>query len=137
MVQAVASELEISMAFTRSVAYEEFRDSIRQAVFGLKRVKPELVFVVLNYDGVDLLLREMERLKFKTTVIMTHTLKEAWELSQGAQRYKDAFGFLQGYASLDFDKKFLLKYGYKPYGYAAPGYAAVHFLSEQLFRMSD
>lgn len=37
MVQAVASELGISIAFTRSVGYEGFRDLIRQSALGLKQ----------------------------------------------------------------------------------------------------
>lgn len=118
----------ISIAFARSVAYEGYRELIRQAALNLKGAKPEMVFAVLNYEGIDILLREIERLKFNTKVLMTHTLKEAWELSQGSPRYKDAFGVLQVYESSDFEKKFLTKYGHAPYGYAGPGYDAVQFL---------
>ena len=86
----------------------------------------------MNYEGIDLLLRELERLNSKPLVVMTHTLKEAYEYSSAPARYARAYGVMQRYQETGFTSAFEKKYHTEPYGYAGPGYDAVQFLVRAL-----
>lgn len=122
------SKLGVTLSFERKVTYQGFNDDIRRAALEVLRVRPEAIFVVLNYAGVDLLLREIERAQPQPLVLMTHTLLEAAELGQFAQRFKNAFGIYQRLepAAIPARKEIL-----EP-GYAANGYDAVHCLSQAI-----
>ena len=134
MIRALAGERGIPIVFEQRIVYEGFHQLVRQAALVAAQKKPDLLMVVLNYEGVDLLLRELERLRVRPTVLMTHTLREALEYSDSPERYKDAYAILQRFEGADFTERFTKKFGRAPYGYAPPAYDAVQFLVRAIHR---
>ena len=128
----LAAELGISIVSDSQVTYEGFRETIAVAALKTSQKRPDLVFIVLNYEGVDLLLRELERMKFSPLVLMTHTLDEAFAFGKSPARYRKSYGIYPQIASRSFVEKFVSKYKRPPYDYAATGYDAVAFMAKAL-----
>jgi len=119
----------IRVSLDLEIGYAGFEDSIKKTVIEIQRNKPDLVFFVLNYEGVDLAMREMEKLKVRPLVLMPQTLREALEFSNKPARYSEAYGIFQKYSpDTSFSSLFEKRFGHPPYGYAGSAYDAVAFL---------
>ena len=132
LMKELADELGITLLHQNEVTYSGFHDTIRLGVLKASEKTPDLVFTVLNYEGVDFMLREMERLKIGPQVLMTHTLNEAFDFARSPQRYRRAHGIFPKIADSDFSDRFRKKYSRLPYDYAAAGYDALLFLAKAL-----
>jgi len=132
MLKTLADEFKLVLAAEQIIDYQGFADLIKLAALRIKERKAELVFAVLNYEGIDLLLRELEKLRVTPYVLMTHTLKEAYDFAKAPERYKQAFGIFQDFSDPSFEQRFVAKFGHDPYGYAASGYDATQFLVRAL-----
>lgn len=130
MLRELAEERGIPVLTDDPVSYEGFADSIRLGALHVTRKKPDLAFIVLNYEGVDLFLRELERLHSHPAVLATHSFRAAFEFAAQPARYANAYGVLQSFKSERFSERFRARFGRDPYGYAAPAYDAVMFLAQ-------
>lgn len=133
LMRRLARDRGIEITLDQEIGYEGFSDSIKKSALDIQRKKPDMVFFVLNYEGVDLAMREMERLKAAPLVLMTQTLREALEFSSNPGRYSTAFGIFQKYSpDTEFTRSFEKRFGHAPYGYAGSAYDAVEFLVQAL-----
>ncbi|MBX7143856.1 MAG: ABC transporter substrate-binding protein [Oligoflexia bacterium] len=130
LVRQVAKERGVNVVLESTVTYQGFQDEIKLAALRISQRRPDMVFVVLSYAGVDLLLREFERSHTEPIVLMTHTLKEAYDFGASPKRYERAFGLFPLFESVAFAQKFFAKFKYQPYDYAAAGYDAVNFMAQ-------
>ena len=128
LLREIAKEEKLKIKIEAEISYQGFRDDIKLAALKFSKEKPDLVFVVLNYEGVDLLLRNFESFKFSPIVLMTHTLKEALNFGKSKTRYQKAFGILPKFTSTRFETAFMNKFNHPAYGYAAAGYDALMFM---------
>jgi branched-chain amino acid transport system substrate-binding protein len=130
LVRETARKLGIAVLSENEITYQGFQDGIKLAALRIAQKKPEAVFVVLNYEGVDSLLREFERARVNSMVLMPHTLQEAFEFGASPKRYENAFGVFPKFSSSTFEKIFTDRYHRPPYDYAAAGYDAARFMAE-------
>ena len=134
LLRKIAKDSGVDVLTDTQISYEGFHDVIKLAALKIFQKKPELVLVVLNYEGVDLLLRELAVRHSTPLVVMPHTLKEAYDFAEKPDRYGRAYGIYPKYASNDFDKTFLNKFNRAPYDYAAAGYDATMFMANLALR---
>ncbi len=130
MVREIAQLGKVQIVSDSEITYQSFHDGIKLAALKIREAKPDLVFVVLNYEGVDFLLREVERSRLAPMVLTTHTLKEAYDFGASPARYAKVFGVYPKFSGSDFEASFKEKYGRPPYDYAAAGYDATKFMAE-------
>ena len=129
-VKALCAGLNIKTVLDAPITYEGFESVVKAAAGRILRDKPDLVFVVLNYEGVDLLLRELDLLKISVPVLMTHTLLEAYDFGRSPRRYEKAYGVYPLVRNGSFVERFSKRFRHPPYGYAAFGYDAVMFAAQ-------
>ncbi|MBN8551039.1 MAG: amino acid ABC transporter substrate-binding protein [Deltaproteobacteria bacterium] len=130
LLRKTAQEKGLKIVSDNEITYQGFHDGIKVAALKIKEAKPDFVFVVLNYEGVDFLLREFEKANLQPTVLMPHTLKEAYDFGASPSRYTNAYGIYSKFTGADFEAAFKKKYGRPAYDYAAAGYDAVKFMAE-------
>ncbi len=135
MVREVARELGIPVTTEVEFVYDSgYLDSVRLAVLKVVEGAPDLVFGIFDASGVDLFLRELEKLRGRSRFLTTQHLDQAFLLAGegGRARYAGAFGV---YPRLD-DNAFIARYaahfGRAPNVYAAEGYDALMFLATAL-----
>lgn len=129
--QAMVAE-HIAVAFERTVTFAGFVDDIKRAALETRTRKPDAVFIVLNYAGVDQFLREISGMEKPPMALMTHTLLEAATLGGFSSRYGNSFGIYQQMHDRDFAQRFEKRWGVTATGYAANGYDATRCLARAL-----
>jgi ABC-type branched-subunit amino acid transport system substrate-binding protein len=122
----------VEVRFEDRITYEGFRDEIKAAALKVQRTRPEAVFLVLNYAGVDIFLLETSKLRVEPLTLMTHTLLEAATFGKFAPRYDRARGIYQRIFDVDFARRFKKRWSLDPTGYAANGFDAVRCLAEAI-----
>lgn len=132
LVREVAKEIGATIVSDDEISYQAFRDTLKLAALRISEKKPEAVFVVSNYEGVDFLLRELERMQSSPIILMTHNLKEAFDFGGSSARYKNAYAVYPKVTSAAFEESFQRKYGRLPLDYAAAGYDAVMFIAHMV-----
>jgi ABC-type branched-subunit amino acid transport system substrate-binding protein len=130
LLQKIAQSKGLKIVSDNEITYQAFHDGIKLAALKIKVANPDFVFVVLNYEGVDFLLRELEAIRMQPIVLTTHTLKEAYDFGSSPSRYANVFGIYSKFTGSDFEATFKKKYGRPPYDYAASGYDATKFMAE-------
>jgi branched-chain amino acid transport system substrate-binding protein len=113
-----------------SISYQGFHDDIKMATLKAARAGADLVFVVLNYEGLDLVARELAVQRSSAAIVSTYTLHEALEFTKDPGYYRRSFGIFPRYTSREFEKAFRERYGRLPRAYAGAGYDAVMFLMQ-------
>ncbi len=132
LLKELAKELKIEVTVEQLITYESFADTLKLGALSVKNKKPDLVFIVSNYEGIDIFLRELERFHSSPFVLMTHTLKEAFDFAKAPTRYRKAYGVFPAFNKEDFSARYEKRFGHPPYGYTAAGYDAVMFLCQAL-----
>lgn len=129
MFDDLARTLGLAVVSKNQIPFAGMEASIKLAAAKITQARPELVFVVTDYNGLDLLAREFQTLRFSPIILTTQHLDEAFDLSKDAARYSNAYGVYPDYRRNGFDAAFLAKFGHAPRVYAASGYDAVQFLA--------
>ena len=137
LVRRIAQQLNIPVLTDVQISYQGFHDGIKLAALKVSQKKPALVFIVLNYEGVDLMMRELGQVRYSPLVLMTHALKEAFDFGRVPDRYKHAFGIFPKFTSVTFEESFVKKFGRRPYDFAAAGYDATIFMTKVAARDSQ
>lgn len=132
LVRKLAKEMKIEILTDDSVTYEGFNDTIKLSALRMAEKKPDLAFLVINYEGVDLFKREIAKLKFDPVVLMTQTLAEAFNLTDKPALYHKSYGIYPDEPSAELTKEFVKKFGHKPRDFAVSGYDALMFLATAL-----
>lgn len=122
----------VKVNFEDRITYEGFREEIRASALKVWQTRPEVVFLVLNYAGVDTFLRETSKLRVEPLTLMTQTLLEAATFGNFTARYANARGIYQRTIDHHFSRRFRERWSLEPTGYAANGFDAVRCLSEAI-----
>lgn len=128
LLSKIAFDLNIKVSSNISINFSGYNDEIKLAALKLKNSKPELIFIVLNYEGVDMLLKEFQKINYNPIVLTTHTLGEALEFAKTKKRYSKAFAIYPKFSSESFGKTFLKKFNHPAFDYSAAAYDAIMFL---------
>ena len=87
----------------------------------------DLLYFVGDYTTVDLMLRELQRIKRAPLFLTTAHLEDAYRLSKDRERFKNAYGVYPR-TDPEFAPRFEKANGHKPKVLAAAGYDALRFL---------
>lgn len=140
MVTEIAAELGIPVTTRVEFVYDSgYLDSVRLAALKVIEGGPDLVFCVFDASGVDLFLRELEKLRGTSRILTTQHLDQAFLLAGegGRGRYTGAFGIYPRLEDGAFVARYTARFGRIPKVYAAQGYDALRFLATALHSRID
>lgn len=132
LVRSIAKEVGGQIVSDNQLTFEGLQGSIRIAALKIKQNNPDLVFVVADYNGVELLNREFANLKLDPVIMTTQHLDEAFTYAQSPARYRRTYGVYPRFEGAAFVTDFQKKFGHAPKVYAAAGYDALQFLARAL-----
>lgn len=66
----LASKLGINIVLDEKINYEAFIDSIKNIALKARLIKPDLVFLITNYEGTDIFHREINHLKLNQLLLL-------------------------------------------------------------------
>jgi branched-chain amino acid transport system substrate-binding protein len=132
MFRSLAERKGIKIAADSILTFEGFSETIKLAALKMKHQKPELVYLITDYNGIDLFTRELASLKSAPIILTTQHLDKAFEISDNPGRYRRLYGVYPEYRHNKFDQAFQRKFGAFPRVYAAEGYDALIFLAKAL-----
>lgn len=132
LVKKVAVKQGLEITSKHLINYQSYLDDLRLAALKISNKRPDMVFLVVNYSGADIFLRELSKLNYHPVVLMTQALDEAFKLSDSPKLYNKAFGVYPDITDHDFISKFKGKYNHPPKDYAVSGYDALMFLARGL-----
>ena len=132
LMRGLANELGIHIAFEQSVEIALENSELKVAALRVQKEKPEVVFIVKDYAGLDAFMTELERVHARPLVLTTQHLDEAFALSKDESKYKRVYGLYPSYRREPFTSAFREKYGSEPKVYAESGYDALQFLARAL-----
>ena len=128
----LAKELGIEVILDEEISYEGFNSDIKNIALKTSSKKPDLVFLITNYEGTDLFARELFNLKTSPILLTTQALDEAFRLSKNSRLYRNAFGIYPKILSSKFIEAFTSKFNHPPRDYAGSGYDALMFMYSAL-----
>jgi branched-chain amino acid transport system substrate-binding protein len=117
----ILQEIELSL--------EDQLSSFKTAAQRAKRQSPDVIYLVADYNQLDIFAAELQNLKFQPTVLTVQHLSGAYELSKGNdERYRNVYAVYPSYDRDRFDRKFMQKFAKSPQVFAPEGYDAVKFI---------
>lgn len=135
MMDALCKQLNLQVVFRNEFPIEGYLDIIKISAQKIARIKPDLVYVTFDYNGLDLLTSEFERLKFMPLILDTQHLHSALELAKNAHKFRSTFGiYPKSVLDRDFQEKFKEMFAKYPNVYAAEGYDTLNFVGQGLMR---
>ncbi|MEZ4754430.1 MAG: ABC transporter substrate-binding protein [Bdellovibrionota bacterium] len=132
LLRDLAQELKIKITGDYSISYENFAEDIKNSALKFSKLKPEFIFIVTNYEGTEIFAREIIKLKYSPSVLVTQSLGEAYELNKSPTLFKNFFGVYPKILASDFNSRFELTFKRKPKVFAGAGYDAVMFMAKAL-----
>jgi ABC-type branched-subunit amino acid transport system substrate-binding protein len=138
LVKKISKELNFELVGEIEISLDDQPIAYKLAAQRISKKRPEVIYVLADYNTLDLFMSEVENLErlstkdsasFSPIVITTQHLEGAFELSNKNQnRYKDCYGVHPKYNHALFDAKFLSRFSHSPKVFAAEGYDAAQFL---------
>lgn len=128
---AVKYKLEIKLDFSFSAA-SLMSDTVKVASEKINSSNPDLVFSVIDYNGLDLLTKEFQAKSMSPLFITTQHLDQAFIFSKSPERYRNMYGVYPKVEDSEFNRRFIQEYRYPPKVFAAGGYDAIMFLADML-----
>ncbi|MBL7661685.1 amino acid ABC transporter substrate-binding protein [bacterium] len=128
LVKSLAEQYKLALSFSAEILLESYSDTLKTAALKVKQYNPELVYIIADYQGLDLFTRELARLKSNPRILTVQHLDQAFDLARDPSRFRNSFAAYPDYDQA-FDQKFIAKFNAKPRVFAAHGYDAVMFLA--------
>jgi ABC-type branched-subunit amino acid transport system substrate-binding protein len=129
MIQQSIAEKQLKVAFTYAFPPASLMsDTVKLAAQKILSEKPDLTYMVLDYNGLDLLTKEFVGLKIQPKVITTQHLDQAFLFSKDPARYKNLYAIYPVEPEESFRNAFEAKFHTPPRVYAYEGYLAARFL---------
>lgn len=129
MIQQSIAEKQLNVAFTYAFPPASLMsDTVKLAAQKILTEKPDLTYMVLDYNGLDLLTKEFVGLKIQPKVITTQHLDQAFLFSKEPARYKNLYAIYPIEPEESFRTAFEAKFHTPPRVYAYEGYLAARFL---------
>jgi len=133
LLRRLAGELSIPILESFEFPVEgNYLDAVRLAMLKVEAIRPDLVFAVLDYSGVDLVTGELLRLKTGARLLTTQHLDQAFLLARTPEQYRAAYGVYPRLEDPGFEHRFRERFGEPPRVYAANGYDGLMFLAKAL-----
>jgi len=129
LVKNIASRLNLEQVGEIEISLSDQPSAFKLAAQRLARKSPDIIYIVADYNQLDLFVTELENIKSAPIVLTTQHLEGAFKLSnQNHSRYKNCYGVHPKYKNIDFDQHFKARFGHSPGVFAAEGYDAAQFL---------
>lgn len=133
IMKGLARELGLKIVYENQFPLEAYLDIFKISALKVSHAKPDLLYVTFDYNGLDLITSELEKLKSNPVLLDTQHLDVAMDFSKRAAKYKNAFGiYPEAIENREFEARYKAKYGSGPRVYAAEGYDALMFLARAL-----
>lgn len=138
MIKKLVAELNLKISFDLEFPVEgAYQDSLKLGAIKARDSNPDVIFAVLDYNGIDLITKEFKRLGATSKILTTQHLDRAFEFSNDPERYKNMYAVYPKLSSSKFEESYQKKFGHPPHVYAAQGYDACKFLVELINRKID
>lgn len=129
MIKRIISALGLSVSFDLEFPVEgAYQDSLKLGALKARDTQPDIVFTVIDYNGLDILTNEFKRLGANAKILTTQHLDRAFEFSKDPARYTNVYAVYPMIKSGDFAAAYQKKFGHPARVYAAEGYDACTFL---------
>jgi ABC-type branched-subunit amino acid transport system substrate-binding protein len=134
VVRAIASDLKLPVVFEYAFPPSSLMsDTVKLAAQKILQNKPQLTFMVIDYNGLDLFTKECQLLRIQPQVLTTQHLDQAFIFSKDPSRYKNMYAiYPTDPKDKTFSERFKNEYGHAPKVYSQEGYAAAQALIELL-----
>lgn len=136
MVEKVVKEEGGEIIWDDAFPFQAVPESMRLAALRIPELKPDFIYLMTDYNGLDVLTKELKRLKEDPIIITSQHLDQAYELSRDDKRYKNVYAIYPAYDK-SFDSKFMAKFGKRPRVFAASGYDGLTFIAHALTKKVD
>ncbi len=128
MMDDLVRESGLNITVREEFAMEGYPDNIKIGVLKFAKNPPDIIFVVLDANGIDLFTDEVQRLRLSPVILTTQHLGEAFTLSRDSGKYRRSYGVYPKVQAADFEARFESKFLRKPKVLAAEGYDALMFM---------
>ena len=129
LIKKVSLSLGLEIVGEIEISLEDQLSAFKLAAQRISKKAPEIVYIVADYNGLDLFMAELENIHASPVVLTTQHLEGAFELSsKNPTRYKNCFGVHPKYDRTSFDTRFAARFGRSPKVFAAEGFDAAQFL---------
>lgn len=132
MFKSLAKELNISITASYDFAYEGYPDVLKPIALKISQQPADLIFAPIDYNGIEILMREFARYKVSSMFMTTQHLDEAFTLSRDPSLYSRCFAIYPKISEKSFEISFERKYGRHAKVFASHGYDAVMFLANAI-----
>lgn len=107
-------------------------DSLKSAALKVTQKKPDLVYVITDYQGIDNFFRELSTLGYSQKVLTSQHLDQAFLFSKNRKLYEGGYADYPEVHDKEFEARFAKRFGYAPKVFAAHGYDALKFAVKAL-----
>ena len=108
---------------------QELQDALKLGALKAAQSRAEMVFLLADYAGIDLFLRETNRLKVNPLLLCTHHLDAALRMTKNKELYRNAYGVYPAYRHEPFNTNYQNKFAHRPNVYAEAGYDTMKFIT--------
>jgi ABC-type branched-subunit amino acid transport system substrate-binding protein len=129
MVREVIKEKKLLLSFEYAFPPASLMsDTVKLAAQKILTEKPDLTYMVIDYNGLDLVTKEFTAQKIQPKVMTTQHLDQAFSFSKDPSRYKNIFALYPLAPSLGFEEAYQDYFKTPPRVYGYEGYLAANFL---------
>jgi branched-chain amino acid transport system substrate-binding protein len=112
--------------------YAGYHDTLKAAATKLATQKPQVVFCLADYSGLNVFVTELNRRNYSGLILTTQHLDEAARLARNTDRFRNVIGFYPLIQDEGFREAFKAKFGHSPKVYAAEGHDALWAIAHAL-----
>lgn len=129
MLKPILDRLDLELVAEVELSLDDQLTAFKVAAQKISRKSPDIIYLVADYNQLDIFMTELGNIKSFPIVITTQHLEGAFELSnQNQARYKNCYGVHPKYTDSDFASRFTIRFGHSPKVFAAEGYDAAQYL---------
>jgi ABC-type branched-subunit amino acid transport system substrate-binding protein len=132
MVLKVAKELQLQILIDDELPLEGFMNVLKISALKAAEKRPDAIYAGLDEAATELILRELEILKYSPVFIGSQHVESAYLSSQNKERYKNAIGIYPAYDRSKFDALYKSFYNERPRVFASHGFDAINFFTTAL-----
>ena len=129
MVKDILSAQGIALSFEYAFPPASLMsDTVKLAAQKIEEKKPDLTYMVIDYNGLDLFTKECKQLRIRPAIMTTQHLDQAFEFSKDPERYQRIFALYPESTNSNFRSAFFDTFKHSPHVFAEEGYNAVKLL---------
>jgi ABC-type branched-subunit amino acid transport system substrate-binding protein len=113
------------LVYEKEITFKNYRTQLVSAAVSLSRKNPDVVMLPLDSSGIQIMSRELFRLRDYPLFVTGPEFVSSFELSPSGEHFKNFFVLYPEYFAEEFYSDFYKKFGTKPSLYSASGYDAM------------